>query len=542
MSGSSHQIEIMTSSGVVEGADSPSSSSGASNEPSIKEQLAQHKLSQQKAAEARKARKEARDIQRDREYASDREERREARRLRSRERMERSLQATVEERLRAQVHAERQVHIEARKADTLRRRFINDLFGSVNQAHMGRRVNHGIDLAKALMSKMFPTSNSNTTNNNNSSSAESVVSNASSIVNQILGPKNPQDVRRADPRDVSLVRKVIGIKDIVSDPFGSSPKWNEHYNSNSNSYLKNYARDNPLPNNSFGKRGNLFGDLPKTTGQTLGGNGFDIPVAELVSKGSKGLGMRKGMASLWSGLSRIGTSASNAAKMVMKLPPPLLAAIAGVGLFASGVVAATASFLALNVATKMFARTIDDIPSQLTFAKTRTELITLSKKFDRADRFGPQLAELENLRGDRNGMMMGIVDDLMSPFIPLSIQLETLVNQMLEFIAPAVRVIVDFSIAPILSLLETFVNLTSKSLDLAGDGFNMWLNALEMIGPKWVAQAIRKYLASDPTDGKFTEELMRDMFETLQFDNILPKQLKGGVNAKTQFTFEVPSI
>jgi hypothetical protein len=208
---------------------------------------------------------------------------------------------------------------------------------------------------------------------------------------------------------------------------------------------------------------------------------------------------------------------------------PVAAGIAAIVIPAASL---TATFLALDYTSRRFMDTISDVPSELTGAKIETNLLLLTKRFERAERFGGQLAQIERLQGRREESAMNITNIVMEPLMPLTVKVEEFFTNLFELLEPIASIFTNLSIKPITDALTLLVGFASQQLEGINTLYQTILTAIDAVGPKWLSQAIRKYLnAKDPA--AMSSDMVKEIFESLNLG-----QAFQGVNFDKNTTFE----
>ena len=404
--------------GTVEGDSNSNSSSTQSRREQRQEQS--HQLRLEAAARAR--RREA-DRRRNQKDAEDRKASRDA------ELRARNLRRLHDEANRKRLAQERAIIAEENRGQVLRRRFINNFFGTFNQAHLGRRVNHGIDFVRSLFGfnrrlsgtpSQSATLSTRGTNSSSSSSTRerSERSSSSSIRNTIVAT-----LETIPPRQ--LITRATRAR----------------------------IRDRIARNQSAGL-GQRFDRLSGRVGRgrataLLAGRVF----TNLVAMGGRAV----------AALGELGPIGAAAAVG--------LVAVAGTFLAVSAAgIAAIAALTGLNKLVDTLSKSIESIPSALTFAKIETQFDTISARFERAERLGPGLARIERVRSQNNLKGFDLVNNLSEPLLPLTEAL----NKILGIGLDGLNLLV--SISSEIGFL--------KFLEEVGNGLNSLIDFVQSIIPE----------------------------------------------------------
>ena len=473
------EFELVSSDGSVVNSDNTNNTTDTSS-PSPREIRAEENQQLRREA-AERSKQRAIDRRDDRETRNrDRAERKEIQR-------EKNIQREKDLAHRKRIAQERSFAAEQNRGQVLRRRFINNLFGAFNQAHLGRRINHGIDFAQSLSggrerlgpvrdavgvsraaipfarefskatSKFEKESRSETTNNNTNNTRDILKNTVRSLTkeqvqkrierrsefrSQFADPLKKripivQDVTKLDP----LVAKLNPNTKLVKSPppVQAPPVLSRETIRRIASLGDGSARAARGALNGVQRFQRLVNRVgPKQAGRFVRGRAIRA-FSSQVAKATGGL---------------------------VRLGPVGLAAAAGVGLFAVGTAAAGAALLALNLTTRHLVRSIEGIPSPVQFAQIENQFKVLDARFRRADRLGGPLADIVSVQGDNEVKGFELFDNLIEPFLP--------VTEALNRIAGIVLDITNF-----------FVKIDSKigslaTLELIGETLNSILKLGEL--------------------------------------------------------------
>jgi hypothetical protein len=545
-----------------------------------RERAARRRRAEQRAeraserADASAKRAEQREYDRIRDRAA-RERRRQER---ERQRAEKEIANEQKKRELERLRGERSLLSEEKKGHTLRRRFINDMLGALNQAHMGRRINHAIDFIQAIIGggsskpalatpggpSFNPTANQGTQN--------------SQFFDQYGQPKSPSQVfSNQDNNDLDEIVDAELVGNTIAN------KLREFFRSGEGEGQGQGSTFSNVINSILGKHVENTEEIIEDVELVPPDTPINIPYPELhegLLRQFANAGKTAGNAARGSRFAQNATSAASAARPFgpIKAPPvvnPGFAAGAGAAAGAAGrgagagagaagaagttggsslgallvnpyvaviaalVVATGAGVVAFHYMTKAadkFADSLNDIPSDLIFAKLQNNLDMLNKKFERAAEFGEVLSDIELEKGKRDIMLADMFDSIMAPILPVVAEGSRLLTNIFEMMTPIVEAVSALTLEPIMKILERGLWMINKIIDLSQASLDAMLGAIEsisIIGP-WLAKAIRKFLKD--TDKGADVDIMRNLLQFMNMDPVPAGQKKA---PKFEFNIDI---
>lgn len=449
------EFEVVASDGSIVGNDNATSSSSSSDESTTSAREQQREENQQLRREAAaRARQREEDRRADRR---DRIDRRNSREERQREETLVKFRETAHRKLLAQqralLAAENRVHV-------LRRRFINNAFGTFNQAHNGRRVNHLIDFIRSLI----PTRREKF---------------------------QPEQAPNRGFNRSSLLRKVLTEK--------------------------NLSVEKQIRVNSAVERGK-FSERLRNTRNRISERRFNSTIFTRFARARQRVGDGRAARLVGGNLLR---SLGPVGSALLKIPPAGLAVAGGLIALTGGIIATAGAFVVLNRLTGRLIQSIEGIPSPVLFAQIETRFEILNARFRRADRLGEGLAQIERVQGQNTAKGFELVDNISSPLLPVTEALNRLFGIGLEFLNFAVEI--DSKIG-FLSKLEDIGNSINFILDLIdgvdGKTGNIGENILAMTSPLLFVLNKAVTFFDDEKAEKDEKELnagniMRDLFRSM---------------------------
>ena len=346
------EFKLTTSS---EGDTSGGSDTGSTDSPlSSRERRAEERLelarqSARRAEEAHELRKQE---------AQAKLARQEDRNNKRRERFERKLNRT-------RMANERALTAAHNRNDVLRRRFINDFFGSLNQAHSGRRVNHALNLVQGL----FQTFRSNPEEQQSRREARREQLNSTRQESLQFLRETLRNEKNSDTR-----KKIINEVKTAT-------------NETTRKQIRERIRDRQT--SSFRSQ---FSRVSSRVGPVRAVRLFGARFGRSIGMFVKGLG---------------------------KLGPIGLVAAAALVVTTAKILAVVATFAILNRVTNSLIKSIESVPSAVTFERLNSQFAILEARFNRARILGPNLARIERSRTENQVTGFSIVNKISKPFLPL---------------------------------------------------------------------------------------------------------------------------
>ena len=249
--------------------------------------------------------------------------------------------------------------------DVLRRRFINDFFGSLNQAHFGRRVNHALNLVQGLFQSFRRNPDEQRSRREsrreqlNTTRQESL-----QFLRETLRNEKSRDTRQKIINEVKTVTKET-----------------------TKNQIRERIRDRKT--SSFRSR---FSRVSSKVGFFAAVRLFGARFARSIGVFIKGLG---------------------------KLGPIGLIAAGALVVATAGIIAVVATFAILNRVTNSLIKSIESVPSAVTFERLNSQFAILEARFNRARILGPNLARIERQRTENQVTGFSIVNKISKPFLPL---------------------------------------------------------------------------------------------------------------------------
>jgi len=398
---------------------------------------------------------------------------------------------------RAALEAQEEAHqnAAARRAVTLRRRFINDMLGAFNQAHMGRRINHAIDFIQAIFNRrpivmtaagigMGEAATATAAATGGAAGGSEAVRTAATaaaaaIGTQIrgLGATIGNTLKTALTGILGRLARGVEMLTgwLASQPIRKAAgKAADYVNNMYRQYKAN--RESPIVDPSEvetvrGAPGRILDYLriggPR--GSTVPNRTPDIvegqftrravrriagPVARGAAANVAGTGLIRAGTSLVAGAAGGGGGAAAGGALVAggaagggaiaAAGAALASNPIGWVLAAIGVAVGTlvAGFALANHAVNKFAETLDSIPSALMFAQLEHDLIIFQKQLRRGQEFGKVLADIQREKTKRSVIGMDLKDSLMTGFLPYWLELQKTVTNILESMRPGLNAII----------------------------------------------------------------------------------------------------
>ena len=487
---------------------------------------------QQRSAELREERNERailkeRDRQADREDRLRRQEERDKKSaLREREREEKKIER---ERLRGIANVERA----ERLFNASRRKYINDLFGTFNNAHLGRRINHAIDFIQSLVGLETPESideeqtNVPTSLEKKETAKEVVIKDErrENIPTQILGQNNKIEVEPS--KDFSkVIADALGNARLNSErPFNLLNSSNRSEINNSfvnrlkrveNLKMRYESALKPLSNNFLGENRIARSSIFAFNGGNRSNQRQTQNIFNNVSQRTSGV------------LNAISGATGG------RISPQMVGVLAGTAALATTIGGLTASFVLLDQQSKKLTDSLSGIPSPVIFAQINNRLEMFQKRLERAGRFGEVLAEIELERGRQQIAGEGIADNLVGPFLPLVREANRGISNVLEGIEGLTEIGATL-VSPFTEGLGEILRLLNSGVDLVGGTKTTVQTFAEslitMLSP-WIGiqlQAQRQ--AKQKEQGKAMSDVIRQAYEFLNVESVI------NAPQDTQFVF-----
>jgi hypothetical protein len=377
---------------------------------------------------------------------------------------------------------------EERSQFVLRRRFINDLFGAFNNAHMGRRINHLIDaiqsftgstptaigeaqrLERNLEPGVIPDESDINVDELAGKTGRSVRDNLKPLFGNIFKSftgKSPVNV--AEPLMPSSEGDAGGGDSFDnSSSSSSSSKFNFNYgNAASKAYKFTYGKTRI-------RNASRLPVIPP---------GGKVPVGKLISTGGGGAGGGGGAAAA---AGAAGAGGSGKLLAAVGKAGPYIAALAAV------VLGSVVAFKKANKAVSNFADSLDGLPNALTYEKINSSLKRFQQNLRRGNEFGESLAGYERARNNLEMRVIDIKDNFTAPLVgPLTklIEIGDIIIQIIELPMNALR---TFAFEPLMDLLSEaldwikkgamsfldFRDYIIKAIDRFLPGFEKWMKAM----------------------------------------------------------------
>ena len=405
----SFQFEVVTSNGDIVSEDGVSrSNEDNSNTQSARAQRQEenHQLRLEAAERAR---------QREEDRIEDRKERRAKRRASEERQQDLEVQRRRNHGFRVQEAQQRALIAAETRGHTQRRRFINDFFGAFNRAHLGRRINHGIDFINALTA---PDRGRSTGNSIDPTS----VAHASRLVSKEFADRK-ESITSSRERDFSQRRSDV-TRDILRDRVRDQVEKSQDVTTNNTTERivtnnTETVRDTVVDrnSNSSADREDLVNRISNPQPQTTPSERRQRPSVKpqrirerearrevirdrIRARQSAGLLDRFRRISQRVGPQRAANLlTSRALGNVPRVGGALQAVFSKVGvagLAAGGALlgvtavvgGSVIAFRALNAMTGRLISSLDGIPSPVLFAQIETQFEILNAKFRRAERLG----------------------------------------------------------------------------------------------------------------------------------------------------------
>lgn len=406
----------------------------------------------------------------------------------SQERQFKDQMRQTRERAKEQLLRAQQMHNEELKYFTLRRRLINDMFGAFNRAHLGRRVNHALDTAFAAAGadprqRLLPRAVQGAATGGGLLGAGTMISRA--ITSQ--DGEGGRQSKSASAVQRTIERSIAAKEERINRAVRSSG------DALAERYLKSGRRDST-------------GRVDKST-RTLHGGNWE----------RHGL-TKKGMGPYKTRVDMIGRHAQTLPKGLPKFAAPSTAqnllpsatgavvggasaatgmsvaagsALGGVlGLLAAPVVAAGAALgamalgaLAASAAAARMARSLENIPGPHMWESINQELLDLEHGFQRAARFGDQLAGVTREAGRGRRLGADLIDTTAGPLLDLQLTVLEGKNAIVQNIIPLMEKLMNNIGEPILDMIGTGV-----------DYLVQILNALVIVMDAWAASDFGKWM------------------------------------------------
>ena len=399
------EFEVVASDGSIVGNDSAasSSSSGGGSTSSAREQR-QEENQQLRREAAERARQRETDRREDR---AERNKRRSSIEERQREENLVRFRAAAHRRKIAQ---ERAVIAEENRGQVQRRRFINNFFGAFNHAHFGRRINHAIDFIQSLFGN-----------------------------NGAAGPSS-------DPSTLQQTSRFLS-REVVRTTSNSNTERNNSSSETSRTrdIVRDVARDR-IRDRIASRRASGIGQRFSRVSSRVG----PVRAAQLTG----GRFLRTATAGIGRFVSSLG-----------RLGPLGLAAGAGFIAATGGALAAAGAFVTLNRMTGRLIKSIEGIPSPVLFAQIETQFEVLNARFQRAERLGEGLAQIERVQGQNTVKTFGLVDNIASPLLPVTEALNRLYGIGLDFLNMIVEIDSKMGVLALLEGIGKGVNLLLDLID-----------------------------------------------------------------------------
>lgn len=521
------KFEVVGEGGEIVGDNSQSSSSGNSSS-----NASSQTDGQRRADESHQLRLEA--AQRARQRERDRREDRAERRKRQSDNISLKRQDEID-RMRSRVHRrqisrERAMEAELNKGQTLRRRFINDFFGALNHAHLGRRVNHGIDFVRSLAGSQVSPFSGNGERSETRSLARNVLDQVSNVSN-VASRSN-----RVDSRDVINNDN----REITHNNINQLPERLERPNGD---IRRRALRDRAIAALPpiVEQRTNSRGELPGPIADQLKGitqnrkrqsqvdrinsafeRGHDVRQENVTRRrifsrqnpqNLRQLGQRFGRLSGRVGPARaagllggrvVGNVVGGLAKMVPvlgTLGPVGIAAAAAIAVLGGGAIVAGSALWALNRLTGRMADSIANIPGPVAFARLDHQLALFDVRLGRSARLGGGLAQIERLKSDNEVKTFKLFDEIAEPLLPITQALNRLLGIGIDFLTVAIKVDANIGFLSTLKRLGEFLD---NLLDSDSENDTSIVAAIKLLASFTGVSTIFRFLSS--ASGFFDDE------------------------------------
>jgi hypothetical protein len=357
--------------------------------------------------------------QQDREQKAEEKIRRQAHKARVAQ--EKAEQKANRERLKeiaAEEQAESQLHV-------TRRRFINDLFGAFNNAHLGRRINHFVEFIRSMGSGKVGDSIQSAANTaSRASNTVSNVNSASNVANTVANTTNAA-------RNVS--------NNVANNNSTSSPTTQTN-SSSSSSTTRNVANVVNI--------GSVFSRVISSSGKV---------VAKVV-------------------------------KFVAALPfAKVIAVIALVVLALTSFVVVTKviinTFKALHRTANNFRNTLAKFPGPLMFVRLNNQLNMFSRRLNQAREFGGVLAAIENETGKQDLLRENMKETFMDPFLYVQLEANEILTKLLKIADNISNLFMQLGGNQILGLLERMLNGIGRLIDVSEASFTFFKTVVNQWWP-----------------------------------------------------------
>lgn len=385
---------------------------------------------------------------------------------------------------------ERQLMSESRREQTLRRRFINDMFGAFNRAHLGRRVNHAIDFIQSIFSSR-PIQINPVGDKGLSSSSSSVVNNTS----------NQNQTTNSFGNTLS---------NVLNNASSNSTSTSFSGRGNTSRFVTNVGSLGANVGSNFKPRQNPFAL-----------RGSSIAIGGVSGNTAKQAALARGF-NASSAVSQSGRAGSIASQFVRggataaRGGPIALAVVGGLAALGAAIFGSVFVFKRMNRSVDKLSATIDSIPSELTFAKIESDLDNFSFMLRRANKFGSVLGDIERSRNNQKLAISGIQDSIVGPLLPVAHRINQLLETLLNAAEPAIKVITTLSLEPSMFLLEKILFVLNKILELGTSQIETIVSVVEFISPQ-LGKALRKYLSDGRDD--IGMDIIKELYKFLNNDS-----------------------
>jgi len=448
------EFEVVAADGSIVGNDSAASSSSSGGSTTPSAREQRQEENQQLRREAAE-----RARQRESDRREDRADKKKRQELRDITTRENNLLRFRNEAHRRRLAQERAIVAEQNRGFVRRRRFINNLFGGANQAHFGRRINHVIDFVNSLGSL------SRRRREFEPEQAPNFGFNRSSLLRKVLTEKNLS------------VEKQIRVNQAVE-----RGKFSERLRNTRNRISERKFNSTLITR---------FSRISQRTG--------NLQAARIVG----GSFLQK-LGPVGSALSRIG--------------PLGLAAGAGFLAVTGGALAAAGAFVTLNRMTGRLIKSIEGIPSPVLFAQIETQFEVLNARFQRAERLGEGLAQIERVQGQNTVKTFGLVDNIASPLLPVTEALNRLYGVGLDFLNMIVEIDSKMGVLALLEGIGNGINLLLDLIDkVDGKTGNVGENIALLTSPLLFVlnKAVAFFDDQKETKDLGSGAIMRDLFRAM---------------------------
>jgi len=473
------------------------------------QERAARRVNSERRAQAREERaQEAQERQRRKSKQSDLDRADRDRRRSEREQKQFEKGLNKEEKNR-QLEAEKAVKDEIqsdKRSTTIRRKFINDMLGAFNRAHLGRRINHAVDFIQSLVNKRpiqfaFATAGGEAVGGGAGGSGGGGQPSPSGGG----GKKSPLSAMLGFGSGlVTGITKGIGsifskLGGLFKGLFGGGGKGSDPVDAK---FVRSAAKAASSTRSVDIPAAPLFPTNPMRAGSMT----LNTKASRTRTALETVVPRRRSPAGGGGGLIAAGGGGAAAAGTTT------LSILLGVlGTLTVATIAVAAAFRILDSRAQKFAKTLDNIPGPLLYAQIENDLKMFSRMLQRSNEFGKSLADIERERGRGRLINENLKDISTGPWLGLFKEGLTAWNDIKRSIASILKLLSDI-LYPLIKTVEGLLSVNNEIQRIAHEGWLMLAAGIEKIIPP-LGAALRRYLTAGDVDSAANADIMNQLYE-----------------------------